>query len=322
MYQYDDPTCALALPAPAAPGTPGYFTDGNPGGGVAATELRSDFMNMLMMELLNVVSASGQTPSKTAYNQVLSALEACFSPPVGQAVNLTMSVPAASSSATMTADEIVVKSALGGLPFLLKNFNKTINLATTGAGGMDTGASPASAWIGIYAIFNPTTGAAALLGTLASAAVAPNVYGGANMPAGYTASALVSVVPTNASGQILPLYQTGRYVGRQPVGLLGTSTDGGTVWNAIGISGFAPKNAKFFYGYMTASSTVAGTWNLGIGGDATGTGNQTTNLAGSSGGSVNASRIPITNPQNIYAFYHNIGGGTLSFSFNGSGYEF
>jgi hypothetical protein len=52
----------------------GYFTNGNPGTGVAATILDADFMNMVMMELTNVVSAGGLTPSKTTYNQVLSAI--------------------------------------------------------------------------------------------------------------------------------------------------------------------------------------------------------------------------------------------------------
>jgi hypothetical protein len=76
MYQYDDPTAAATLPTPAAPGTAGYFTDGSPGSGIPATILRSDFNNMLMMELLNVVTAGGLTPSKTTYNQVLLAIKA------------------------------------------------------------------------------------------------------------------------------------------------------------------------------------------------------------------------------------------------------
>jgi hypothetical protein len=75
MYQTDDPTAVVALPTPAAPGTPGYFTDGNPGSGLQATILRADFMNSVMMELLNVITAAGITPSKTAYNQVLLAIQ-------------------------------------------------------------------------------------------------------------------------------------------------------------------------------------------------------------------------------------------------------
>ena len=65
---------------------------------------------------------------------------------------------------------------------------------------MDTGAVPASRFFGLYAIYNPVTGASALLAVNATSVLLPNVYGGASMPAGYTASALVSVWPTTASG--------------------------------------------------------------------------------------------------------------------------
>jgi hypothetical protein len=115
-----------------------------------------------------------------------------------------MSVTAASATATLTADEIIVETALGGVRYCLPSFSKTINLATTGAGGMDTGTAPVSGYVAIYAIYNPTTGTAALLATrMRRRAQQPNVYGGASMPAGYTASALLAVWPTTASSQLL-----------------------------------------------------------------------------------------------------------------------
>lgn len=57
-----------------------------------------------------------------------------------------------------------------------------------------------------------TTGASALLAANATSATMPEVYGGANMPSGYTASALISVVPTNSSGQIVALSQNSRTI--------------------------------------------------------------------------------------------------------------
>ena len=75
MYQYDDPTCVAALPTPAALGAAGYFSNGNPTTGLGATVLTADYMNMVMLELLNVVKAGGISPSKTTYDQVLSALK-------------------------------------------------------------------------------------------------------------------------------------------------------------------------------------------------------------------------------------------------------
>ncbi|TCK36739.1 hypothetical protein B0G84_5752 [Paraburkholderia sp. BL8N3] len=74
MFQTDQSTAVATLPTPAAQGTPGYFTNGNPGAGVPPTILDADFMNMLMMEILNVITAAGLTPSKTSYNQLLAAI--------------------------------------------------------------------------------------------------------------------------------------------------------------------------------------------------------------------------------------------------------
>ncbi|MDS0801702.1 hypothetical protein [Burkholderia cenocepacia] len=132
-------------------------------------------------------------------------------PVVGSVRNLSMSVATASASATLTADEIIVSSALGGVAYKLANFSKSINLATTGAGGMDTGSAPTSGSFAIYAIFNPMTGASALLAQNAST-VRSNVYTGANMPSGYTASALVTVWGTNSSGQMNVGYARDRTV--------------------------------------------------------------------------------------------------------------
>ncbi|MGM7792101.1 hypothetical protein ACS78Q_04675 [Yersinia enterocolitica] len=130
---------------------------------------------------------------------------------IGTSRNAKMSVTAASSTATFTADELIVQTALGGLQYKLSSFSKTINLATTGVGGMDTGTVPANGFVALYAIYNPTTQISALLAVNASSVVAPEVYGGSNMPAGYTASALVSVLPTSSS-QLAPVIQQGRRV--------------------------------------------------------------------------------------------------------------
>jgi len=241
---------------------------------------------------------------------------------VGHARNLSMSVTAASATATLTADEIVVETALGGLRYCLANFNKTINLAATGAGGMDTGSAPAPGFVGIYAIYNPTTGSSALLATNATAAKVPEVYAGGHMPSGYTASALVSVVPTNVAAQFPILNQFDRQVDVVQVGLLGSSTDGGTVWNAIGISGLAPKNAKTFKGYATGSNGNAGAFNLGIGGDVNGTGTLTANFS-ANGCSCQAAGVPIMTTQTIYWYYHFSGTvSSLSFQLYGTGYTF
>ncbi|AVF37355.1 hypothetical protein BV494_04865 [Rahnella sikkimica] len=166
-----------------------------------------------------------------------------------------MAVATVSATATFTADELIVGTALGGAQYRLGSFSKTINLATTGAGGMDTGAAPASGYVALYAIYNPTTGASALLAVNATAAVAPTVYGGANMPAGYTASALVSVWRT-ASSQFVIGYQQDRKIDVARANLfLGTANNASQV--ALSISGYVPINAKSIYGDVYYNSSSA-----------------------------------------------------------------
>ncbi|MFC6299595.1 hypothetical protein GNF76_23000 [Pseudomonas sp. CCM 7893] len=74
MYQIDNSTAATTIPPSAPAGTPGFFTDGNPATGVAATILPAEFMNTIMMETLNVLSAAGITPVKGQYNQLALAI--------------------------------------------------------------------------------------------------------------------------------------------------------------------------------------------------------------------------------------------------------
>ncbi|HDR9087212.1 TPA: phage tail protein [Burkholderia vietnamiensis] len=187
-----------------------------------------------------------------------------------------MSVTAASASATLTADEIVVETALGGLRYCLANFNKTINLATTGAGGMDTGSAPASGYVALYAIYNPTTQTAALLATNATSAVAPNVYGGANMPAGYTASALASVWPTNGSGQFVAALQRDRHIAIATTNVLTTTTQQSSL-TSLSLAGAIPKNAVSVDGIYTIAISGSGASQLAMAvcGTAGGVGSQT-----------------------------------------------
>ncbi len=95
---------------------------------------------------------------------------------VGSMRNAKMSVTAASASATFTADQVVVGTALNGLEYLLPSYSQTINLAITGAGGTDTGAAPVSRYVALYAIYKPSTGATSILATNATIAVAPTIF--------------------------------------------------------------------------------------------------------------------------------------------------
>ncbi|MGJ7529865.1 hypothetical protein [Variovorax sp. GB1P17] len=245
---------------------------------------------------------------------------------VGTSRNLTMSVSAASATATLTADEIIVETALGGLRYCLPSFSKTINLATTGAGGMDTGAAPASGFVAIYAIFNPTTGVSALLGKNAST-LQTEVYSGANMPAGYGASALIGVWPTNASSQLLPGVLQGRKVTFNPVTLLSTTTVVGSL-TLLSIATWIPANAKFVSGTSSISFTTTAGTSLAstLASSAGGIGALNVQLGGA-GTTINRLDVPYTDlalmtAQTIWYSFQ-IGGGTgQGFTLQANSYTF
>ncbi|NIL00662.1 phage tail protein [Yersinia aleksiciae] len=161
---------------------------------------------------------------------------------VGTARNAKMSIPAASVAATFTADELIVQTGWGGRQYKLSGFNRAINLTTTGSGGMDTGTAPTTGYVALYVIYNPTSGATALLAVNASSVIVPEVYGGANMPAGYTASALVSVWGV-ASSQFVVGHQIGRKVNIVSYTTYNTTTPA-LSYSAMSLALCVPANAR------------------------------------------------------------------------------
>lgn len=76
MYQIDVSSAAATQPASTSPGTAGFFTDGNPVTGVAATIVPAEFLNSVMMEMLGVLTAANITPDKTKFSQLSTAIKA------------------------------------------------------------------------------------------------------------------------------------------------------------------------------------------------------------------------------------------------------
>lgn len=187
---------------------------------------------------------------------------------VGSSRNLKMIIASPSSSATLSADELVLKSALGGQSFTLKNFSASINTATTGAGGMVSGLAPASGWLAIYAIYNPATGASSLLGFDSTSSAAPEVFSG-SLPAGYTASCLASVWRTDPSRSMIAGIQQCRSISIGQIVVASTTTQITTA-TAVNISSAIPPGGKKISGFFS----IAGT----------GTNNATTNIFESASG--------------------------------------
>ncbi|AOI67107.1 hypothetical protein WS51_18365 [Burkholderia territorii] len=255
----------------------------------------------------------------TLLTNLKTAVQAQSAAVVGQARNVAMSIAAASSTATISADELVVGTALGGQKYLLKQFSKTINLSTVGAGGMDTGAAPASGYVALYAIYNPLSGASALLATNATSVVAPAVYGGGNLPAGYTASALLSVWPTDSGGRLIVGFQRDRSISITSSAAITTSSNAPTQ-TSLSIAGIVPLNAKSISGVLHEASTAAASCTATItpGLGSIGGQNIAGALAASQVSECNYS-IPILTPQSVY-YTTNVTAGTPTFIIYISGY--
>jgi len=230
---------------------------------------------------------------------------------VGAMRNARMNITTAAATGTFTADEIIVESALGGLTYRLANFNKTLNLAITGAGGMDTGVAPASGFVSIYAIYNPTTQASALL-ACDQAVSSSSTYTGANMPSGYTASALVSAWGTNASRLLVLGAQVDRSIDVALATILNTTaifTNAPTNMNSI-----VPIAAVAFSGLLqcgAASSNVNST--VGVSSTSSGIGLRSCGGTSAVAGAVTQcsfSDVAIVTSRTIY-FTSTVGSGSL-----------
>ncbi|MGF6792782.1 gp53-like domain-containing protein [Paraburkholderia sp. 35.1] len=105
MYQIDNATVAASQPPSTAQGATGYFTDGNPASNIPATIVPAEWLNSVMMELMNAVTGSGQTLNKAAFNQLWTAIQ--------NASQNTGVTPPQFDNTTKTATTAFVQRALG-----------------------------------------------------------------------------------------------------------------------------------------------------------------------------------------------------------------
>jgi phage-related tail fiber protein len=238
---------------------------------------------------------------------------------VGDVRNGRMVLTSESTTATYTADELVVKDAFGGRQWVLPNVALNINLATVGAGGMDSGAAPSSGYVAIYAIYNPLAKQAAAYAVNATSTVAAEVCK-KSMPAGYIASALVAVVATNATGQMLPVIVNGR---RHYIRLLQMFTSAVALTSVPwAIATIVPPNAKCYSGELAMSNTTGGamTINLATGTYGIGQSNFTTSILGGQLTILNFYDVAIETPQ-LTHITTNCNAGVPTFAAHCNGYS-
>ncbi|MCA7000824.1 phage tail protein [Dickeya solani] len=243
-----------------------------------------------------------------------------FSGVIGMTRNATMNIPSVSSNARFVADEIIVGTSLGGSQYRIGLFEKTIDLTKTGVGGMDTGTVPDEGFVGIYAIYNPATMASGLLAVNATSVKLPEIYNGTNMPDGYTASALLTVVPVK-EGKFIALSVLGRQVHISAVQIYsGSPVSLGT---DAPISGIIPLNARTVSGVFRQGSTADGFLSMIVASGKKNISSQQMTSYVSAGVDVssNYSDILIVNEGYIVVFASNATSGNATFSVFASKYS-
>ena len=281
--QKSDTLTALAALKPAKGKLP-YFTAEK----AAALADLSDFIRLM----LNKGDAAGVL-EYLGLSEVAKGVSM-----VGISRNARIDIASATEAATFTADEITVGTAPGGNIYRLTGINKTINLATIGAGGMDTGTVPTNGFVAIYVIYNPATNIQALLAVNATSVAVSEVYSGSNMPAGFTASALISVWRTS-SGLFVSGTQRNRKVMFVPIAALSSSIQASS-FTSLSLTTCVPFNAVSIDG--TINPNIAGTGantNLAVAPRADGVGAM---RVGCGGAAILApfSGLLIATPQTIY----------------------
>lgn len=76
MKRIQSTDAVAVLPAASESGTTGYFTNGDPGGGVPATTVQAEWLNRVQEEIAGVVEGAGLTLNGANNGQLLAAIQA------------------------------------------------------------------------------------------------------------------------------------------------------------------------------------------------------------------------------------------------------
>lgn len=232
MFRIDVATAAGVIPTPAAAGTPGYFTNGNPATSTPSTVVDADFLNMMQEELYAIATALGAAASKTTRNQALTAIQQMIQ---RQSVNFANDT--GSSNAYVGAYTPVIASYTDGMILRL-------SIANTNSGA---------------STFNGGAGAVTVLRADSSALAAGDIPAGATVSFQYKSSTnrfLVVSVTQNFSANTVQ-QQAGNY-----------AAAGGTA-NAITAT-YTPAVGSHVVGMplrvkIASNNTAAATFNPGAG---------------------------------------------------------
>lgn len=223
----------------------------------------------------------------------------------------------------LTADEIILQDALGGVPYKFKNVSLSNNISTGGViNGFDTGTAPANGFAAVYWMYNPTTGVLGTLSTNATSVKAPEIYAGGAAPSGFTVSALAAVLPLGTvNATYAPFVLTDRKVDFLITTILSSSSfiGVGTARTSTAI----PLNARFVGGANNVGSTATSVIQQNLGPASTAALGLQVNITTVQAGTTLGIpfKCAISTPQTIYQTTAN-SAGTPSFSISINTYEF
>lgn len=206
MKRIDTTTRALDLFGAGKDG----FKDGNLAGGILPTDLNASWFNLVQEELASIVEATGTALDGAVRNQVLQAIRriAGGSARVKGLIG-SNNAGTPNTQYDFTASAVDMRDPATGATYSVQApASRTCNILTAGpaANGRDqAGAFASSSWVHFYYIYNPTTGAYAVLAS--ASATAP-----AALPAGYTAWAYASAQWINGSGAMPVTYVRNSWV--------------------------------------------------------------------------------------------------------------
>jgi len=251
MYQIDVSTAVASMPAPSAYGTPGFFTNGNPGTGQPATIVPADFLNAMMVELINVVTAGGLTLDKGSFTQVRDAITNMIAAGVGGG---------GSSTVTNVTGVAPINSTGGATPQI------SISAATESAAG-SMSAADKTKLDGIAAGATANTGTVTSISVVSANGISASIANPTTTPA--ITISLGAITPTSVSASGAVNGASGTYSGAMNVGSL---TSGGDVK--------AQQNFSATTGAVVLAPNGAGTVYLRPNGEGSATGQTTVNNAG------------------------------------------
>ena len=161
---------------------------------------------------------------------------------IPESYGLIINYPGSTKTLTVTATAIQMISSMNGSSLTASSPSLTLNGATTGANGLDTGALAANQQYYIWAINNGSTTA----GLISLSSTAPT------MPSGYTYKARIGGIFTDSSANFLGGNQIGSRFSYVTAILFGSIT------GSFALNSFIPSTSKVVTLILTSSGPVTG----------------------------------------------------------------